>query len=112
MVRIGPPVVDERSLPGAISRCNDDNDLGAMTDDYRGLADALADDIALGRLRPGDRLPTQRVFPRDKGIAVSTAIRVYSELLRRGLVTGEVGRGTFVRASPPVPGPALTEPAG
>jgi DNA-binding transcriptional MocR family regulator len=83
-----------------------------MMDDYRGLADALADDIALGRLRAGDRLPTQRVFARDKGIAVSTAIRVYSELLRRGLVTGEVGRGTFVRAAPPVPGPALTEPAG
>ena len=27
---------------------------------------------------------------------MSTASRVYSELLRRGLVIGEVGRGTFV----------------
>ncbi|MEN3266323.1 PLP-dependent aminotransferase family protein [Pseudonocardia sp.] len=80
-------------------------------DDYRRFADALADDIRLGRLRAGDRLPTQRRFARDKGIAVSTAVRVYSELVCRGLVTGEVGRGTFVRAAPPAPGLALTEPA-
>jgi DNA-binding transcriptional MocR family regulator len=92
-------------------RCNAVNALGAIVDDYRVLADALADDIRLGRRRAGDRLPTQRRFARDKGIAVSTAVRVYSELVRRGLVTGEVGRGTFVRAAPPAPGPALTEPA-
>ncbi len=80
-------------------------------DDHRTLAAALAADIAAGRLRPGDRLPTQRRFARDHGIAVSTASRVYADLVRRGLVTGEVGRGTFVRAAPPAPGPALTEPA-
>ncbi|HYH33253.1 MAG TPA: PLP-dependent aminotransferase family protein [Pseudonocardia sp.] len=79
-------------------------------DDYRALADALAADIAAGRLRPGARLPTQRRFARDRGVAVSTASRVYGELTRRGLVAGEVGRGTFVRAAPPAPGPALAEP--
>lgn len=78
-------------------------------DDYRALADAVAADIRAGRLRAGDRLPTQRRFARDRGIAVSTASRVYAELARRGLVTGEVGRGTFVRAAPPPPGPALAE---
>ncbi|QYN36423.1 PLP-dependent aminotransferase family protein [Pseudonocardia sp. DSM 110487] len=78
-------------------------------DDYRVLADAVATDIAAGRLRAGDRLPTQRRFARDRGIAVSTASRVYAELSRRGLVAGEVGRGTFVRAAPPPPGPALVE---
>jgi DNA-binding transcriptional MocR family regulator len=44
----------------------------------------------------GDRLPPQRQFAYSRNIAVSTASRVYSELLRRGLVVGEVGRGTFV----------------
>ena len=78
-------------------------------DDYRALADVVAADIAGGRLRAGDRLPTQRRFARDRGIAVSTASRVYAELSSRGLVTGEVGRGTFVRAAPPQPGPALAE---
>ncbi|MFC9975538.1 PLP-dependent aminotransferase family protein [Spirillospora sp. NPDC127200] len=80
--------------------------------DYRRVADEVAADIGAGRLRPGDRLPPQRRFARDRGIAVSTAARVYLELTRRGLVTGEVGRGTFVRAAEPAPGPALAEPGG
>src|SRR5689334_19291853 len=64
--------------------------------DYVKLADAIAEEIGSGRLKPGDRLPPQRSFAYERGIAVSTASRVYSELLRRGLVIGEVGRGTFV----------------
>uniref|UniRef100_UPI0011815765 GntR family transcriptional regulator n=1 Tax=Streptomyces glaucescens TaxID=1907 RepID=UPI0011815765 len=81
-------------------------------DDYLRLADRIAADIASGRLRPGQRLPPQRAFARRRGIAASTAGRVYGELVRRGLVVGEVGRGTFVRATPPATGDgrALTEP--
>ncbi|WP_455356225.1 aminotransferase-like domain-containing protein [Streptomyces sp. SYSU K217416] len=81
-------------------------------DEYRRVADEVAAEIASGRLRPGDRLPTQRTFARSRRIANSTAIRVYGELVRRGLVVGEVGRGTFVRAAPPLPGPALAEATG
>ncbi|SEC10023.1 DNA-binding transcriptional regulator, MocR family, contains an aminotransferase domain [Amycolatopsis tolypomycina] len=81
-------------------------------DDYRVVADALAADIEAGRLRPGDRLPPQRRFARQRGIAGSTAARVYGELVRRGLAVGEVGRGTFVRAAKPPPEPALAEPGG
>src|SRR5690242_11269702 len=79
-------------------RCNRNIDLGAIMPnaDYMGLADAIAANISAGRLKPGDRLPTQRTFAFEKKIAVSTAGRVYAELLRRGLVVGEVGRGTFV----------------
>ncbi|KKD05114.1 PLP-dependent aminotransferase family protein [Streptomyces sp. WM6386] len=81
-------------------------------DDYRRIADRLADDITAGRLKPGERLPPQRQFARRRGIAGSTAGRVYGELVRRGLVVGEVGRGTFVRAAPAGPaGRALTEQA-
>ncbi|GLY76200.1 PLP-dependent aminotransferase family protein [Actinoallomurus iriomotensis] len=80
-------------------------------DDYRRIADALAAEIATGRLRPGDRLPPQRQFARRHGIAGSTAARVYGELVRRGLAVGEVGRGTFVRAAAPSSEPALAEPA-
>ncbi|WP_128433936.1 PLP-dependent aminotransferase family protein [Streptomyces cyaneus] len=81
-------------------------------DDYRRLADRIADDITAGRLEPGQRLPPQRVFARRRGIAGSTAGRVYAELVRRGLVVGEVGRGTFVRAAPAGPGGrALVEAA-
>ncbi|TCO50637.1 PLP-dependent aminotransferase family protein [Actinocrispum wychmicini] len=79
-------------------------------DDYRLIADSLATDIAAGRLRPGDQLPPQRRFARQRGIANSTAARVYSELVRRGLAVGEVGRGTFIRAGRVVE-QALAEPA-
>jgi len=64
--------------------------------EYLKLADAIAADIADGTLRPGDRLPPQREFAYERKIAASTASRVYAELLRRGLVVGEVGRGTFI----------------
>lgn len=78
--------------------------------DFREIAEQIAADIAAGRLRPGDRLPPQRSFAFDRGIAPSTAGRVYAELIRRGIATGEVGRGTYVRAATQQPGPALAEP--
>jgi DNA-binding transcriptional MocR family regulator len=64
--------------------------------EYLKLADAIAGEIADGTLKPGDRLPPQRDFAYDRKIAASTASRVYTELLKRGLVVGEVGRGTFI----------------
>ena len=64
--------------------------------EYLKLADSIAAEIANGTLKPGDRLPPQRSFAYERKIAVSTASRVYAELLRRGLVVGEVGRGTFI----------------
>jgi DNA-binding transcriptional MocR family regulator len=64
--------------------------------EYLRLADAIAAEIAAGALKPGDRLPPQRNFAYERKIAVSTASRVYTELLRRGLAVGEVGRGTFI----------------
>src|SRR5882757_7921253 len=64
--------------------------------EYLKLADTVAAEIAAGTLKPGDRLPPQRSLAYERKIAVSTASRVYAELLRRGLVVGEVGRGTFI----------------
>lgn len=81
-------------------------------EEYRRIADRVEAAVRDGRLSPGDRLPPQRVFARRHRIANSTAIRVYGELARRGLVVGEVGRGTFVRAAPPLPGSALAEATG
>jgi DNA-binding transcriptional MocR family regulator len=67
-----------------------------MSSDYLALADEVAAQIRDGALKIGERLPPQRQFAWARNIAVSTASRVYGELLRRGLVVGEVGRGTFV----------------
>src|SRR6266700_4082471 len=93
-------------------RCKTNIDLGAIMSkfEYLRLADAVASEIVSGALKPGDRLPPQRNFAYERKIAVSTASRVYTELLRRGLVVGEVGRGTFVSGNARRPVTTLTEP--
>src|SRR5215475_7532394 len=80
--------------------------------EYLKLADTIAAEISAGTLRPGDRLPPQRNFAYDRKIAVSTASRVYAELLRRGLVVGEVGRGTFISGDAKRGVAAPSEPRG
>jgi DNA-binding transcriptional MocR family regulator len=66
---------------------------------YRAIADAIAADLARGSLRAGMRLPTHRELADALGVTVGTVTRGYAEAARRGLLTGEVGRGTFVRGS-------------
>ncbi|MBM7112590.1 PLP-dependent aminotransferase family protein [Archangium primigenium] len=64
---------------------------------YRVIADALGEDRAAGRLVPGARLPTHRELAERLGVTVGTVTRAYAEAEKRGLVRGEVGRGTYVR---------------
>ncbi|HET6319335.1 MAG TPA: PLP-dependent aminotransferase family protein [Chloroflexota bacterium] len=64
---------------------------------YKQLVDTLAAQIREGRLAPGTRLPTHRQLAARQGLALVTATRVYAELAAMGLVSGETGRGTFVR---------------
>ena len=66
---------------------------------YRAIAEAIAEDAARGRLRPGSQLPTHRDLADRLGVTVGTVTRAYAEAARRGIVTGEVGRGTFVRGT-------------
>lgn len=70
---------------------------------YKQLVDRFAADIRAGELTPGMRLPTHRRLAAKEGLALATATRVYAELEAMGLVSGETGRGTFVRetALPP-----------
>ncbi|VVD98752.1 GntR family transcriptional regulator [Pandoraea iniqua] len=68
---------------------------------YKQLVDRLADDIRTQRLRPGTRLPTHRELAAREGLGLVTATRVYAELQAMGLVSGETGRGTFVREALP-----------
>lgn len=76
---------------------------------YRAIADALADDVSAGRLTPGVRLPTHRDLAYRLGVTVGTITRAYAEAEKRGLIGGEVGRGTFVLGSPP---PEAPDPMG
>lgn len=70
---------------------------GRSTPRYLAIVQALTEDIASGALREGTRLPTHRSLAEHLGVTVGTVSRAYSEAARRGLVSGEVGRGTFVR---------------
>ena len=65
---------------------------------YLAIADAVARDVADGKLRAGERLPTQRELAAAIGVDLSTVTRALRECERRGLVSGAVGRGTFVAA--------------
>jgi DNA-binding transcriptional MocR family regulator len=72
-------------------------DIGQRTGPrYLAIADALADDVANGRLTPGTRLPPQRDLAWQLKVTVGTIARAYTEAARRGLISGEVGRGTYV----------------
>lgn len=66
---------------------------------YLAIVEALADAIAAGDLRPGERLPTHRDLAWRLGLNVSTVTQAYREAARRHLVSGEVGRGTYVLAA-------------
>jgi DNA-binding transcriptional MocR family regulator len=64
---------------------------------YQRLADTIERDIDSGTLAPGAKLPPQRNLAFDIGVTVGTVGRAYALLRQRGLVTGETGRGTYIR---------------
>ncbi|NEX45602.1 PLP-dependent aminotransferase family protein [Pseudotabrizicola algicola] len=63
---------------------------------YLALADQFARAIEGGALPAGTRLLPHRKLADSLGLSVQTVSRAYDELIRRGLVAGEVGRGSFV----------------
>lgn len=66
---------------------------------YRAIADALDEDVRTGALRAGTRLPPHRHLADQLGVTVTTVTRAYAEAARRGLTSGHVGRGTFIRGN-------------
>ncbi len=67
---------------------------------YRSLAQGIAAAIDAGSLRPGQRLPPHRDLAWQLGVSVQTVSRAYEELIRADLISGEVGRGSFVKSGP------------
>ncbi|MEN3953571.1 PLP-dependent aminotransferase family protein [Iodidimonas sp. SYSU 1G8] len=67
---------------------------------YTAIAEAVRRDIGRGLLRAGDKLPTHRDLAWRLGVTTGTVTRAYREAERLGLLVGEVGRGTYVRAGP------------
>ncbi len=73
---------------------------------YKRLAAAIEEDVDRSVLVPGMRLPTHRRLAEALGISIGTVTKAYAEAERRGLLAGEVGRGTFIsgRGAAPEPG--------
>src|ERR1700752_1295184 len=65
---------------------------------YEQIAAALERDIRAGVLSNGPRLPTLKALALLLKVTPGTVNRAYELAQRRGLVQGEVGRGTYVRA--------------
>src|SRR3954464_9808167 len=66
---------------------------------YRAIADAIDESVQDGTLRAGARLPPHRDLADHLGVTVTTVTRAYTEAARRGLTSGHVGRGTFIRGA-------------
>ncbi|MEM9048211.1 MAG: PLP-dependent aminotransferase family protein [Pseudomonadota bacterium] len=66
---------------------------------YLRIVEAMAEDIATGRLAAGTRLLPHRELAYQLDVSPNTTSRAYAEAVKRALLRGEVGRGTFVRST-------------
>jgi GntR family transcriptional regulator len=69
---------------------------------YVQLMQQVRQAIRMGRLAPGDRLPTAREVAEHAGINPNTVLKAYRELEMAGLVEPRQGSGTYVREHPVV----------
>jgi DNA-binding transcriptional MocR family regulator len=65
---------------------------------YLAIADAIGRDVSAGMLEAGARLPPQRDLAWRLGVTLGTVTRAYKEAEGRGLLSGEVGRGSYIKS--------------
>jgi DNA-binding transcriptional MocR family regulator len=64
---------------------------------YVRIADNLAQQVARGALRPGDRVPSLRRLSRQQRVSMSTALQAYLWLENRGYLEARPQSGFYVR---------------
>ena len=69
---------------------------------YRQLGLYLRRLMESGELHRGDRLPSSRELAAKLGLNRTTISAAYEVLESEGLIKGEIGRGSYVSAMPPV----------
>jgi GntR family transcriptional regulator len=74
-------------------------DTGSGVPIYRQLVQQVRRDVMLGRLRPGDQLPSVKEVVDSLSVNPNTVVKAFSELEHMGLVVRRQGIGTFVAAS-------------
>lgn len=70
---------------------------------YLQVVDDIKKQIAIGSLKPGDKLPSTRDLAATYQINPNTATRVYSELEQLGISFTRRGLGTFISETPELP---------
>jgi GntR family transcriptional regulator len=73
---------------------------GAAHTRWRRIRDQIADEIALGRLTAGARLPSERELCELHQVSRVTVRRALAELVEEGVVEAAPGSGWFVAAGP------------
>lgn len=68
----------------------------AKTAAYLQLAEQIEAQILSGELKPGDRLPTERILEKETGLSRGTIKAAFHELQKSGRVTTIQGSGSFV----------------
>ncbi|MBL8848391.1 MAG: GntR family transcriptional regulator [Planctomycetaceae bacterium] len=63
---------------------------------YRQIVEQVREAVALGRVQPGEQLPSVRELSRTLVVNPNTIARAYTELERDGVLNNHQGKGVFV----------------
>ena len=77
-------------------------DAGSGVPIYRQLVHQVRRDVMLGRLLPGDQLPSGKEIVDALSVNPNTVVKAFSELEHQGVVVRRQGVGTFVAVAPPL----------
>jgi len=76
-------------------------DNGSGVPIYRQVIHQIEQGILSGRLNKGDKLPTIRAMSVELKVHPNTIDRAYKELVIKGILTQQVGAGTFISDKAP-----------
>lgn len=68
---------------------------------YLQIVERIKEQIASGRLNPGDQLPTVRAMALELRVNFNTVARAYRLLDEAGIISTQQGRGTYILEMPP-----------
>jgi len=68
---------------------------------YLQVVESIKEQIASGKLNPGDQLPTVRALALELRVNFNTVARAYRLLDEAGIISTQQGRGTYILEMPP-----------